>query len=114
MELDLDFAADDEEKQKLEEAKATKTWRLLRIAAKDRLGRFDKLEDGKSMSCLVQSEVPEDGIDEPDASEGQGNIVSGESARHDGVPANGSTYPTADSMVPTADSVVPTPGSVVK
>lgn len=114
MELDLDFAADDEEKQKLEEAKATKTWRLLRIAAKDRLGRFDKVEDGKSVSCLIQSEAPEDGIYEPDASEGQGNIVSEESARQDGTTTDVSTHPAADSMVPTADSVAPTPGSVVK
>lgn len=116
VELDLDFVADDEEKQKLEEAKATKTWRLLRIAAKDRLGRFDKVEDGKNVSSLIQSDAREDGIDEgvPNASEDQGNTASGENARQDEATVDESTHPAADPMVPTADSVVPTPGSAVK
>jgi len=83
VELDLEMAMDDEEKQTLEDAKSTKTWRLLRIASKSNLGRFDKVEDGKNLSRLVQPDAPEDGVEEsaPDASEGQDNGAPGEDSR---------------------------------
>lgn len=66
IELDLDFATSEEEKQGLQEAKASKTWRALRIASRTRLGRFDKVDDGKNLDVLFK---PDTAIDEASAKE---------------------------------------------
>jgi THO complex subunit 1 len=57
IELDLDFATSEEEKQGLQEAKASKTWRALRIASRTRLGRFDKVDDGKNLDVLFDPDT---------------------------------------------------------
>lgn len=45
----------------LREAGASKTWRALRIASKDRLSMFDKIDDYKQLGALFQPEAGEDG-----------------------------------------------------
>lgn len=47
---------DDDDKHKLQQAKASKTWRALRIASKDRLSLFDKIDDGKQLQALFEPE----------------------------------------------------------
>lgn len=49
----------DEEKRDLEELKASKMWRALRLASRSRLGMFDKLDDGRNLKCLVEEQIPE-------------------------------------------------------
>jgi THO complex subunit 1 len=56
VDLDLDFAATDEEKQALEESKAGKFWRVLRITSKTKLNQFEKLEDGGNLNILVEEQ----------------------------------------------------------
>jgi THO complex subunit 1 len=48
----LDMAETEEDKRQLKEDIASKTWRGLRIAMKDRLSLFDKLEEGKHLGSL--------------------------------------------------------------
>lgn len=57
IELDMDFAATEDEKTSLEEAKGSKTWRALRIASRSKLGKFDKIEDGKSLEVLLEPDI---------------------------------------------------------
>ncbi|KAF2115991.1 nuclear matrix protein [Lophiotrema nucula] len=54
VEMDLDMAFTEEERRTLEERKASNTWRGLRLAAKDRLSSFDRLEYGKGLGRLFQ------------------------------------------------------------
>ncbi|KAF2457952.1 THO complex subunit 1 transcription elongation factor-domain-containing protein [Lineolata rhizophorae] len=53
LELDLDFA-EGAEREALLEKKNAKTWATLRVAAKTKLSLFDKVEDGKNLSPLVE------------------------------------------------------------
>ena len=53
--FDLRMANNDEEKQRAEEARASKYWRILRIASKNKLGMFDKIDDGSSIEALFQA-----------------------------------------------------------
>lgn len=53
VELDLEMAMTDEEKMQLEDAKASKTWRALRLAAKTKLSLLDKVDDGKNLKALL-------------------------------------------------------------
>jgi len=55
-ELDLDFA-DGEQKMRLEESMASKTWKTLRIAAKSKLNLFDKIDDKKNLKGFLISET---------------------------------------------------------
>lgn len=60
--LDMDFANTDEEKEQLQESKASKTWRALRLASRHRLDRFEKIDvDGKNLKRLFEQEVIEEG-----------------------------------------------------
>ncbi|KAL9593531.1 MAG: hypothetical protein Q9219_007510 [cf. Caloplaca sp. 3 TL-2023] len=53
-EFDMDMAKTEEEKENMAVAKASKTWRALRIASKSRLNMFDKLEEGKGLGPLFE------------------------------------------------------------
>jgi THO complex subunit 1 len=53
VELDLDMARTDEEKQSLQESKASTTWKTLRIATKTNLSGFDKVQNGTGLDLLV-------------------------------------------------------------
>ncbi|KAL8674132.1 MAG: hypothetical protein Q9168_001469 [Polycauliona sp. 1 TL-2023] len=61
-EFDLDMAKTEEEKESIGVAKASKLWRTLRIASKNRLNLFDKLEEGNGLGPL---------FDPPPATRGQ-------------------------------------------
>ncbi|KAK7519688.1 nuclear matrix protein [Phyllosticta citriasiana] len=53
--------ADEDAGRALREARASKTWRALRMASKDRLSMFDKIDDYKQLGALFQPEAGEDG-----------------------------------------------------
>jgi THO complex subunit 1 len=55
IDLDMDFV-DGEEKQSLEEVKAGKIWRALRITSKTRLNQFEKLEDSGNLKALLEEQ----------------------------------------------------------
>lgn len=68
----------DEDKHNLQEAKASKTWRALRIASKDRLSLFDKIDDGKQLEALFEPEGGDDaGKDERATTEAAESRVDG-------------------------------------
>jgi THO complex subunit 1 len=54
VELDLEMATE-EEKRPLQESKATKTWKTLRIASRSNLSGFDKVQNGTGLDGLVAS-----------------------------------------------------------
>ncbi|KAL8774527.1 MAG: hypothetical protein Q9209_000900 [Squamulea sp. 1 TL-2023] len=51
-EFDMEMAKTEEEKEAIAVAKASKMWRTLRIASKNRLNLFDKLEEGNGLGPL--------------------------------------------------------------
>lgn len=52
--LDLDFANSEKEKSEILEAKASKTWRALRIARRSKLASFDKVDDWQKVDAIFQ------------------------------------------------------------
>ncbi|MCJ1311772.1 hypothetical protein MMC25_005445 [Agyrium rufum] len=54
-EFDISMAKDEEEKQLATNARASKLWRTLRIAAKSRLKQFDKIDDTNILKVLFES-----------------------------------------------------------
>ena len=86
IELDMDLAMTEQEKENLGEAKTSKTWRALRIASKDKLSLFDRIEDGKSLERLFQPDTVDDTTAEesaPTAPEGR-DAVPQEQQRAEG------------------------------
>ena len=87
----MEMAKNDEERQLLTDARASKIWRTLRIASKSKFRLFDKIEDGSELGVLFEPEVDEsqatmDGIDagaaapeEDPASIGSEQVVSSDS-----------------------------------
>ncbi|XXH05182.1 hypothetical protein Hte_011607 [Hypoxylon texense] len=63
--LDLDFAKNDKEKSEILEAKASKTWRALRIARRSKLASFDKVDDWQKVDAIFEDHsTPEPTQDE--------------------------------------------------
>ncbi|KAK6811414.1 hypothetical protein RU639_012850 [Aspergillus parasiticus] len=60
-ELDMDTAQTKEDKENATRAKASKTWRVLRLSAKSKLAAFDKIEDGKNLKLLFEAPQPSEG-----------------------------------------------------
>ncbi|KAK8170732.1 THO complex subunit 1 transcription elongation factor-domain-containing protein [Phyllosticta citribraziliensis] len=67
----------------LREARASKTWRALRIASKDKLSMFDKIDDYKQLGALFQPEAGEEGgkderagVTETETAEGKGEAAA--------------------------------------
>lgn len=54
-EFDMDTAQSKEGKENAGQAKASKTWRMLRLSARSKLNQFDKIEDGKNLKTLFES-----------------------------------------------------------
>ncbi|KAL8789236.1 MAG: hypothetical protein Q9195_006945 [Heterodermia aff. obscurata] len=87
--LDIEMAKNDEEKQLLRDARASKIWRTLRIASKNKFKLFDKIEDGSDLGVLFEPGVDEsqgtmEGVDagapeEDPASIGSEQVVSSDS-----------------------------------
>ena len=76
--FDLSRANNDEEKTRAEEARASKYWRLLRVASKSKLGIFDKIDDGSSIEALFQA--PENTNHHPKAEPEAGAEEAGQNA----------------------------------
>lgn len=57
--FDVEMAKDDEEKELVSNARASKLWRMLRLASNNKIKLFDKIEDGKNIEALfpLQSET---------------------------------------------------------
>lgn len=53
-EMDIDMAMTDEDKAIAEGAKASKSWRILRLSAKGKFAAFDKIGDGNNLQVLFQ------------------------------------------------------------
>ncbi|KAJ5632288.1 hypothetical protein N7490_008627 [Penicillium lividum] len=67
-EMDIDMAQNQDDKNAAIQAKASKTWRILRLAAKTKLSAFDKIDDGNNLNALF--ETPAALADTPQAAEG--------------------------------------------
>ena len=67
--FEIEMAKTNEEKQLAIDAKASKLWRALRIASKNKLNRFDKIDDGNNLKALF----------EPDGDESRKGDVNGSS-----------------------------------
>lgn len=70
--LDLEFAKSEKEKSELLEAKASKTWRALRIARRSKLAVFDKVDDWQNVDVIFQ-EQPSPG-EEVEGAEEKGQL----------------------------------------
>ncbi|KAE8403561.1 THO complex subunit 1 transcription elongation factor-domain-containing protein [Aspergillus pseudonomiae] len=73
-ELDRDTAQTKEDKENATRAKASKTWRILRLSAKSKLAAFDKIDDGKNLKLLFEA---------PQPSEGTPQVLEGTPQAHD-------------------------------
>lgn len=68
--FDIERAKNDEEKQQLRDARASKVWRTLRIASKSKFKLFDKIEDGNNLEVLFEPKLDEGlGISESNEAE---------------------------------------------
>lgn len=65
-EFEIEMARTDEEKRRATDARASKLWRTLRIAAKTKLNRFDEIDDGNNLKALFEADGGE--TKEPDVS----------------------------------------------
>lgn len=52
--FNLGMAQNEEEKEEHTKAKASKTWRTLRIASRSKLNLLDKIDDGKNIDILFE------------------------------------------------------------
>ncbi|KAL8954242.1 MAG: hypothetical protein Q9183_007247, partial [Haloplaca sp. 2 TL-2023] len=57
-EFNMGMAKNEAEKEEAAVAKASKTWRALRLASKSRLNLFDKIEDGNNLGPLFDPPPP--------------------------------------------------------
>ncbi|GFF55109.1 uncharacterized protein P25A2.03 [Aspergillus udagawae] len=64
-ELDIDTAHTKEDKERAIRAKASKTWRILRLSAKGKLAAFDKIDDGKNLKALFEAPQPHESTTPP-------------------------------------------------
>lgn len=62
--FDVDMAKDDEEKELVSNARASKLWRMLRLASNNKIKLFDKIEDGKNIGALFSLEGETNGTRE--------------------------------------------------
>jgi THO complex subunit 1 len=66
-EMDIDMAMTDEDRAIAEGAKASKSWRILRLSAKGKLAAFDKIEDGNNLQNLFENPTTNEENAEPNA-----------------------------------------------
>lgn len=84
--FDISMAKDEEEKQRLRDARASKVWRTLRIASKSKFKLFHKIEDANNLVVLFEPKS-------------DGSQASTE--------ANGAEAPEQDSTALDSERVVP-------
>lgn len=81
-EMDIDMAQSKEDKESGMRAKASKTWRILRLSAKSKLAAFDKIDDGKNLKMLFETQpaegTPQAGEGTPQAADGTGRAPTTE------------------------------------
>lgn len=53
-EFNIDMTQSREEKDEAIKAKASKTWRTLRLSSRSKLALFDKIEDGNNLKVLFE------------------------------------------------------------
>ena len=53
-EFDIEMAKTEEEKQVASSARASKLWRTLRVASKNKLNLLDRIDDGNNLQALFQ------------------------------------------------------------
>ncbi|KAI2467002.1 THO complex subunit 1 transcription elongation factor-domain-containing protein [Annulohypoxylon bovei var. microspora] len=70
--LDLNFATNEKEKSEILEAKASKTWRALRIARRSKLAVFDKIDDWQKVDIIFK-EQPK-AVDEAEGAQTNGQL----------------------------------------
>jgi len=58
-EFEIEMAKTDEEKRLATDARASKLWRTLRIASKNKLNRFDRIDDGNNLKALFEPDGDE-------------------------------------------------------
>ena len=70
--FEIDTAKDQEEKQRLKDARASKIWRALRVASKSKFKLFHKIEDGNNLEVLFEPKISQTrSTIEPDGTEAQ-------------------------------------------
>ena len=77
-EMDIDMAPTQDEKDAAIRSKSSKTWRILRLAAKSKLSAFDKINDGQNLKALfeIPQEAPAESVEPAEGHEG-GETVDG-------------------------------------
>ncbi|EAW13358.1 THO complex subunit THO1/HPR1 [Aspergillus clavatus NRRL 1] len=76
-ELDIDTAQTKEDREMAMRAKASKTWRILRLSAKGKLAAFDKIDDGKNLKVLFETPPPLEGTSQANEPSSQASEVPG-------------------------------------
>ncbi|KAL2803231.1 THO complex, subunit THOC1 [Aspergillus granulosus] len=66
-EFDIDMAQTKEDKESAVQAKASKTWLMLRLSAKSKLTAFEKIEDGKNLKILFEAPQVNESMSQPTA-----------------------------------------------
>lgn len=89
-EFDLEMAKTEAEREAVAVAKASKMWRTLRLASKNRLNLFDKLEDGSGLAPLFEQVPPLPANKADGNDQGKKEVVEGEGiAEKENVEVNG-------------------------
>lgn len=85
-EFNIDMSQTVDEKEEAVKAKASKTWRTLRLAARTKLNLLDKIDDGKNLKVLFEEPPSESPAQPPDsAGESTANGTQ-EEVKEQGVP----------------------------
>ena len=107
VDFDIERENDGEKKEELQEVRASKLWRALRVAAKVRLTAFDAVDDGTNVGALFRPpEDPKKGKNPADADPEED---SARTVNADGTDATGDngTEAQANEAMPADDSDVP-------
>ncbi|OJJ55751.1 hypothetical protein ASPSYDRAFT_92876 [Aspergillus sydowii CBS 593.65] len=68
VEFDIDTAQTREDKEAAVQAKASKTWLMLRLSTKSKFSAFDKIEDGKNLKSLFETTQSTEATTQPTTS----------------------------------------------
>ncbi|KAJ5935613.1 hypothetical protein N7466_005160 [Penicillium verhagenii] len=72
-EMDIDMAQNPDDKDAAIQAKSSKTWRILRLAARTKLSAFDKIDDGNNLKALFETAAaPADASQPTEATDADG------------------------------------------
>lgn len=79
--FDVEMAKNDEEKELVSNARASRLWRMLRLAANHKIKLFDKIEDGKNLDALFPLKGEINGTKE----ERRGDIEEVDETKEEGI-----------------------------